>query len=77
MSQMNTMLIDLKASGSIPESATLPQISSCVYGRMNTHLYEFRPKVRGWFVGLTSLECTHPHQWPAVPAVVVLFPVKS
>ena len=45
--QLTTLLSDLKASGSIPGSPSIRELSTCVYGRLNTHLYEFRPKVCG------------------------------
>ena len=43
--QLTNLLSNLKASGALAESTTILQLSHCVYGRMNTHLYEYRPKV--------------------------------
>ncbi len=39
------MMAALKKERVLPDSTNMKQLLSCVYGRLNTHLYEYRPKV--------------------------------
>ena len=43
--QARQLVNDLKTQGLLPEGVTLEKVRQCIYGRLNTHLYEYRPKV--------------------------------
>ena len=43
--QARQLVNDLKTQGLLPEGTTLEKVRQCIYGRLNTHLYEYRPKV--------------------------------
>jgi hypothetical protein len=43
--QMTDNIESLKREGTLPSTANIRNIRSCLYGRLNTHLFEYRPKV--------------------------------
>jgi len=43
--QLSGLVDELKAAGNLPSSSQIRDVAACVYGRLNTHLFENRPKV--------------------------------
>ena len=47
--QFSGLVDDLKNAGNLPVTSQVHEVMACVYGRLNTHLFENRPKVSNSF----------------------------
>mmetsp|Transcript_27600 Transcript_27600/g.60380 ORF Transcript_27600/g.60380 Transcript_27600/m.60380 type:complete len:448 (+) Transcript_27600:355-1698(+) len=45
MKKLGDMVEGMKRSGALPNEAPVRLVQRCVYGRLNTHLYEYRPRL--------------------------------